>query len=106
MSRGRGDDFGVLLAAAVAGDGDSLGELWRRHQPSLLRYLRGRGCADFEDVASQVWIDVARGLPGFMGGELDFRRWLFTIAHHRHVDEVRRRDRRSRTEATEARARC
>ncbi len=100
MSRGWGD-FYTLVAAAAGGDRDALGELWCGHQPSLLRYLRGRGCADFEDIASQVWIDVARGLPGFTGSEVDFRRWLFTIAHHRYVDEVRRRDRRSRAEATE-----
>jgi RNA polymerase sigma-70 factor, ECF subfamily len=102
-SMGRGwADFRVLLAAAADGDGAALGEVWQRHQPSLLRYLRGRGCIDFEDVASQVWIDVARGLPDFTGGEPDFRRWLYTIAHHRYVDEVRRHDRRTRAESAEA----
>jgi RNA polymerase sigma-70 factor (ECF subfamily) len=43
-----------------------------------------------EDVASQVWIDVARSIERFDGNEDDFRRWLFTIAHRRHVDAVRR----------------
>jgi RNA polymerase sigma-70 factor (ECF subfamily) len=99
-SRG-GSDFRALLVAAAGGDRDALGELWRSHQLSLLRYLRGRGCTDVEDVASQVWIDVARGLPGFAGDEVDFRRWLFTIAHHRYVDEVRRQDRRRRAETAE-----
>ena len=41
-----------------------------------------------EDVASQVWIDVARSIERFEGGADDFRRWLFTIAHRRSVDEV------------------
>jgi len=35
-----------------------------------------------------------RGLPGFAGGERDFRAWVFTIAHRRLVDELRRRSRR------------
>ncbi len=41
-------------------------------------------------MASQVWIDVASGLHRFDGDETDFRQWLFTIAHHRSVDEIRR----------------
>jgi RNA polymerase sigma-70 factor (ECF subfamily) len=98
MGRGRGD-FDALVVSAAGGDRAALGELWCDHQSSLLRYLRGRGCDDFEDIASQVWIDVARGLPGFAGGEVDFRKWLFTIAHHRHVDEVRRQVRRVRAES-------
>ena len=46
------------------------------------------------DVASQVWIDVAGALERFTGGENEFPRWLFTIAHRRSVAEVRRAVRR------------
>lgn len=80
--------------AARAGRRDGLAELWRTHHAPLLRYLRTRGMASPEDVASQVWIDVARSIDRFDGGADDFRRWLFTIAHHRSVDEVRRAVRR------------
>jgi len=37
---------------------------------------------------------VVRDLEGFEGDEPDFRSWLMTIAHHRLVDEHRRRSRR------------
>ena len=35
-----------------------------------------------------------RGLPGFEGGEREFRAWTFTIAHRRLVDALRQRGRR------------
>ncbi len=76
--------------AARAGERDALAQLWRTHQAPLLRYFRARRMVSPEDVASQVWIDVARSIERFDGGADDFRRWLFTIAHRRSVDEVRR----------------
>jgi len=85
--------------AARAGQRDALADLWRTHQAPLLRYLRARRMASPEDVASQVWIDVARSIERFDGGADDFRRWLFTIAHRRSVDEVRRAVRQTNTSA-------
>jgi len=79
-----------LLDAARAGDREALAELWRTHHPALLRYLRARRSPSPDDVASQVWIDVARSIDRFEGDLDDFRRWLFTIAHRRSVDEIRR----------------
>ena len=51
--------------------------------------------SDPDDLASTVWLEVARGLPTFSGDGNDFRRWLFTIAARRRIDEIRR-DRRRR----------
>jgi RNA polymerase sigma-70 factor (ECF subfamily) len=82
------------ILAAREGDGHAVAVLWRAYQAPLLRYLRGRGVEDAEDISTQVWIDAARGLGGFEGGGDDFRRWLFTIAHRRVVDERRRWARR------------
>lgn len=78
------------LAAARIGDREALAGLWRDHHPALLRYLRARRTPASDDVASQVWIDVARSIDRFEGDLTDFRRWLFTIAHRRSVDEIRR----------------
>jgi RNA polymerase sigma-70 factor, ECF subfamily len=85
----------TTLDAARRGDRDALAELWRTYQAPLLRYLRARRIVSPDDVASTVWVDVARSLDRFDGGDDDFRRWLFTIAHRRSVDEVRRAVRRS-----------
>jgi RNA polymerase sigma-70 factor (ECF subfamily) len=60
----------------------------------LLRYLRGRIGDGADDVAAAAWLDAARGLLSFEGDDADFRRWLFTIARRRLVDELRRRGRR------------
>jgi len=78
------------LAAARRGDRDALAILWRTHQAPLLRYLRARRTQSPDDVASQVWVDIARSIERFDGDDDDFRRWLFTIAHRRSVDEIRR----------------
>ncbi|HEY7627014.1 MAG TPA: sigma-70 family RNA polymerase sigma factor [Ilumatobacteraceae bacterium] len=94
-------EFEASLRSAQAGDSEGLGYLWRTHQPLLLRYFRGRLADVAEDLASSVWIDVARGLPSFEGDADGFRRWLFTIAHRRLVDEHRRRERRPEQPAAE-----
>ncbi len=89
------EDRSALVERARQGDRSALGELWRTHHPALLRYLRVRvGDALAEDVASTVWLDVARSLHRFQGDAEGFRRWLFTIGRRRTVDELRRRGRR------------
>lgn len=79
-----------VIDRARAGDREALGELWRTYQSALLRYLRSRRTGSPEDVASQVWADVASSLHRFEGDDDAFRRWLFTIAHRRSVDSIRR----------------
>lgn len=84
-----------VIWRARDGDPDALGQLWREHQHLLLRYFRGKGMAEPEDLASTVWIEVASGLRRFEGDEVDFRRWLFTIAARRRVDDIRTSKRRA-----------
>lgn len=84
----------TVLDAARAGERDAFAHLWRTHQAHLLRYLRAKRVASPEDIASQVWIDVAESIVRFEGDGADFRAWLFTIAHRRTVDQVRRAVRR------------
>jgi RNA polymerase sigma-70 factor (ECF subfamily) len=87
-------EFSDWLERAALGDADGLAYLWRRYQPLVLRYFRGRLPDAAEDLASAVWIDVAGNLGAFRGSEGGFRGWIFTIAHRRLVDEHRRRERR------------
>jgi RNA polymerase sigma-70 factor, ECF subfamily len=88
-----GDEFPAILAAAQAGREDAFAALWRDGNPALLRYLRVAVPEAPEDVASEIWVQVVRGLPGFHGTEPDWRAWLFTIGRRRALDERRRRSR-------------
>jgi RNA polymerase sigma-70 factor, ECF subfamily len=89
-----GSCFASLLAAAVGGDEQAFARLWRDLHPAVLRYLRVVAPDAAEDVASETWLEVVRGLGGFSGDEGGFRSWVFTIARHRALDEHRRRARR------------
>ena len=44
---------------------------------------------DAEDLTGDVFVRVARNLHEFKGDSAALRRWVFTIAHHRLVDEYR-----------------
>ena len=47
-----------------------------------------------EDLASETWLGVVRGLDRFEGNEPAFRAWVFTIARHEVLDWRRRAARR------------
>jgi RNA polymerase sigma-70 factor (ECF subfamily) len=81
-----GSEFPEVMRAAAHGDEIAFARLWRDGQPSLLRYLRVITGESAEDVASEVWLEVSRGLERFRGGESDFRGWLFTTARRRVID--------------------
>lgn len=85
-----------MIERAKVGDVDALGQLWREYQHLLLRYFRAKGMAEPDDLASIVWIEVATGIHRFVGSEHDFRRWLFTIASRRRIDDIRSVQRRRR----------
>lgn len=84
------DDLDALVQAARAGGGAAFGRLWELLAPSVAGYLRGRGVRDVDDVTSEVFLAAFRGIGRFDGDGASFRAWLFTIAHHKRVDLVRR----------------
>ena len=59
----------------------------------MLGYLRGRGARDPEDLTGDVFVKVTEGLGAFRGDRAALRRWVFTIAHNRLLDEFRREGR-------------
>ncbi len=87
-------DFASTLEAAQTGAEWALGDLYRGLQPSLLRYLVSQDPAEGEDLASDVWLDIGRGIRTFEGDEGAFRSWAFTIARRRLIDLRRKRARR------------
>jgi RNA polymerase sigma-70 factor (ECF subfamily) len=84
-----GPAFDSVLAAARGGDEAAFAVLWRDVNPALLRYLRLVAPSWAEDVAAEVWLEVAVGLDRFAGGESGFRAWVFTVARQRAVDAAR-----------------
>jgi RNA polymerase sigma-70 factor, ECF subfamily len=89
--------FQEMLAAAQAGDQESIGDAYQSLQPGLLNYLRAVAGSEAEDIAAQSWLDVVSAVGRFAGDEAAFRRWVFTIARHRVADSQRRWWRRPRS---------
>jgi len=89
-----GQDFGSTLGAARLGDQQALADLYSAFQPRILRYLLAQEPKDGEDLASEVWLDVAAGLDRFEGAESGLLAWIFTIARRRLIDHRRARARR------------
>lgn len=91
------ETFPGLLAAAQAGAPWACDRLFRELSPAVTGYVRTQGSDDPEDLTSEVFLAVFSRLQSFRGDEAGFRSWVFTIAHHRLIDERRRRGRRVAT---------
>ena len=86
--------FDAVLDAARSGAPWAFERLWADLSSAVAGYLRGQGAAEPDDLTSEVFLGVFAGLNSFTGSEEKFRSWVFTIAHHRLVDERRRTVRR------------
>ena len=89
-----GDNFPGTLGAARTGAEWAWTAIYKDLAPVVLGFVRARGAQEPEDLTGEVFLQVVRDLPRFAGSERDFRAWVFVIAHHRLVDEGRRRARR------------
>lgn len=89
-----GEDFDQILLAARGGAEWAWSLIYGDLSTPVMGYLRARGASDPEDVAGEVFLQVVRDLHSFDGHESDFRTWVFTIAHHRLLDDARYRSRR------------
>ena len=88
------EGFESVLTAARAGSEWAWDRLYRELAPSVRGYLRGHGASEPDDLVGEVFLGVVRDLARFTGDERDFRAFVFTIAHRRLVDDLRRRSRR------------
>jgi RNA polymerase sigma-70 factor, ECF subfamily len=70
------------------------GALYRDLAPAVLGYLRGQRVADPEDLLGEVFLQVARDVKNVPSDDLAARRWVFSVARNRVVDEIRRESRR------------
>jgi RNA polymerase sigma-70 factor (ECF subfamily) len=81
-----------LLEAAKA-DREAFGELYRRHGTAIGNYFsRAVGRSELaRDLTSETFVSALQALPGYKPSTVSGGAWLFSIAHSRLVDYVRRR---------------
>ena len=94
MNGPTGESFASVLTAAQAGAEWAWEIVYRQYAGPVRGYVRANGAVEADDLVSEVFLQIARNLPTFEGDERQFRSWLFTVAHHRVVDERRARGRR------------
>jgi RNA polymerase sigma factor (sigma-70 family) len=89
-----GDAFDALLEGARSGAPWAWERIYRWLSPAVAGYLRVQGVRDADDVTSDAFLGVVRGIGRFDGDERQFRSWVFVIAHRRLQDQRRQMARR------------
>jgi RNA polymerase sigma factor (sigma-70 family) len=84
-----------LLAAFARGDAAAFDRLYARHEAALYRFVRRLLGRELERQADEVfqdtWLRVVQSRERFSAdGAASFRTWLFTLAHHRAIDQLRK----------------
>jgi RNA polymerase sigma-70 factor (ECF subfamily) len=86
----------ALLQRAQKGDEQAFSSIVRLYQTVVFNYVLrvvGGDRAHAEDLTQEVFLRVYQGLPGF-NLRCRFTTWLFQVAKHRVLDELRARERR------------
>ncbi len=100
----RSDD--ELLRAFAAGDARAFDALYARHQAALYRFvsrLLGREAGtQADEVFQDSWLRVVQERERWEPQGASFRTWLFTMAHHRAVDCLRKSGRELQVQEDEA----
>jgi RNA polymerase sigma-70 factor (ECF subfamily) len=88
----------AVLRLARRGDERAFALIVRQYQTPLYNYVVRVLAGDralAEDLCQEVFFRVYQALPGF-DSRCQFTTWLFQVAKHRVVDELRARERRGR----------
>jgi RNA polymerase sigma-70 factor (ECF subfamily) len=84
----------ALMRAYAAGDAAAFERLYARHQAALYRFVRrllGTAAAlQAEEVFQDTWLRAIQARAQWQPQGASFRTWLFTLAHHRAVDCLRK----------------
>ena len=96
----------ALMAAYASGDAAAFEQLYARHQAGLYRFVRrllGTAMsAQVDEVFQDTWLRVVHSRARWQPQGATFRTWLFTLAHHRVIDLLRRSGREISVDAFEA----
>lgn len=94
------------MRAWAAGDAGAFEQLYARHHQGLYRFLRRllgqAGAGQLDEVFQDSWLRVIQARGQWAPQGASFRTWLYTIAHHRAIDALRRSGREVSVDAFEA----
>jgi RNA polymerase sigma factor (sigma-70 family) len=83
-----------LMRAYAAGDAAAFEQLYARHQAALYRFVRrllgSAAGTQAEEVFQDTWLRAIQARASWQPQGASFRTWLFTLAHHRAVDCLRK----------------
>lgn len=86
-----------LMRSFSAGDAQAFEQLYARHQAALYRFVRrllGRvAAAQADEVFQDTWLRAIQARHRWQPQGAAWRTWLFTLAHHRAVDCLRKEGR-------------
>jgi RNA polymerase sigma-70 factor (ECF subfamily) len=87
-------DDDALMRAFAQGDARAFERLYERHRAALYRFVRrvlGRAnVSQTDEVFQDAWLRVIQARERWSPQGATFRTWLFTLAHHRMIDLLRK----------------
>jgi RNA polymerase sigma-70 factor (ECF subfamily) len=96
----------ALMAAFARGQAAGFDKLYERHHAALYRFVRrllGSACAaQTDEVFQDTWLRVVQSRLRWAPQGASFRTWLFTLAHHRAVDCLRKSGREVSVDALQS----
>lgn len=95
-----------LIAQARQGDENAVTHLYETHVDAIFEYISYRVATRTiaEDLTSEVFLRMVRGLAGYEDRGLPFRAWLYRIAGHLVIDHYRQHQRTETTLLAETHA--
>jgi RNA polymerase sigma factor (sigma-70 family) len=98
-------DDDTLMAAYARGDSTAFERLYRRHHAGLYRFVRrllgSALAAQTDEVFQDTWLRVVQARARWQPQGASFRTWLYTLAHHRVIDLLRKSGREVALDAFE-----
>jgi RNA polymerase sigma factor (sigma-70 family) len=98
-------DDDSLMSAYARGDAAAFEQLYARHRAGLYRFVRrllgAAHSAQTDEVFQDTWLRVVKARASWAPQGASFRTWLFTLAHHRVIDVLRRSGREVSIDAFE-----
>ena len=99
------DDDDALMAAYARGEAAAFERLYTRHRLALYRFVRrllgSANAAQVDEVFQDTWLRVVQARARWQPQGASFRTWLFTLAHHRAIDLLRKSGREVALDAHE-----